>query len=98
VIKWSLTGRARQARASEHTAALAFIAPVFWLHFPAILKGWFERVCAYGEAYALTADGWRGEVRGRIPLLRHGKVLVISTTLFLEAVVRRASRSASTSE
>jgi NAD(P)H dehydrogenase (quinone) len=57
VIKWSLTGRARQARASEHTAALAFIAPVFWLHFPAILKGWFERVCTYGEAYALTADG-----------------------------------------
>ena len=29
---------------------LAFIAPVFWLHFPAILKGWFERVFAYGDA------------------------------------------------
>ncbi len=69
---------------------LAFIAPVFWLHFPAILKGWFERVFAYGEAYALNDDGWRGEVRGRIPLLRHEKALVISTTHFGEADYRRA--------
>ncbi len=63
---------------------LAFIAPVFWLHFPAILKGWFERVFAYGDAYALTPDGWRGEMRGRVPLLHHEKALVISTTLFGE--------------
>ena len=39
---------------------LAFIAPVFWLHFPAILKGWFERVFAYGSAYALSPEGWQG--------------------------------------
>ena len=63
---------------------LAFIAPVYWLHFPAILKGWFERVFAYGDAYALTSDGWRGEVKGRVPLLHHKKALVISTTLFKE--------------
>jgi NAD(P)H dehydrogenase (quinone) len=63
---------------------LAFIAPVFWLHFPAILKGWFERVFAYGDAYALTSDGWRGEMKGRVPLLHHEKALVISTTLFKE--------------
>jgi NAD(P)H dehydrogenase (quinone) len=63
---------------------LAFIAPVFWLHFPAILKGWFERVFAYGDAYALTPEGWRGEVKGRVPLLHHEKALVISTTLFNE--------------
>ncbi len=63
---------------------LAFIAPVFWLHFPAILKGWFERVFAYGDAYALTPEGWRGEVKGRVPLLHHEKALVISTTLFRE--------------
>jgi len=50
--------------------ALAFIAPVFWLHFPAILKGWFERVSSYGDAYALTSEGWHGEAKGRIPL-RH---------------------------
>jgi len=63
---------------------LAFIAPVFWLHFPAILKGWFERVFAYGDAYALTSMGWDGEAKGRVPLLRHEKALVISTTLFKE--------------
>ncbi len=63
---------------------LAFIAPVFWLHFPAILKGWFERVFAYGDAYALTSEGWQGEVKGRVPLLHHEKALVISTTLFKE--------------
>jgi NAD(P)H dehydrogenase (quinone) len=63
---------------------LAFIAPVFWLGFPAILRGWFERVFAYGDAYALTADGWNGNVRGRIPMLRHEKALVISTTMFSE--------------
>jgi NAD(P)H dehydrogenase (quinone) len=64
---------------------LAFIAPVFWLHFPAILKGWFERVFAYGSAYALSREGWEGHASGRIPLMRHEKALVISTTLFGEA-------------
>jgi NAD(P)H dehydrogenase (quinone) len=68
----------------KRAQGLAFIAPVFWLGFPAILKGWFERVFAYGDAYALTSDGWAGQVRGRVPLLRHEKALVISTTLFRE--------------
>src|SRR5512139_1067615 len=68
----------------DRAQGLAFIAPVFWLHFPAILKGWFERVFAYGDAYALTSEGWRGEVKGRVPLLHHEKALVISTTLFKE--------------
>jgi NAD(P)H dehydrogenase (quinone) len=68
----------------KNAQGLAFIAPVFWLHFPAILKGWFERVFSYGDAYGLTAEGWRGEVRGRVPLLQHEKALVISTTLFRE--------------
>jgi NAD(P)H dehydrogenase (quinone) len=68
----------------KNAQGLAFIAPVFWLHFPAILKGWFERVFAYGDAYALTPEGWRGETSGRVPLLQHEKALVISTTLFNE--------------
>ncbi len=63
---------------------LAFIAPVFWLGFPAILKGWFERVFSYGDAYALTAEGWEGYTSGRVPLLHHEKALIISTTLFRE--------------
>ena len=69
----------------KNAQGLAFIAPVFWLHFPAILKGWFERVFSYGDAYALASEGWHGEVKGRVPLLRHEKALVITTTLFREA-------------
>jgi NAD(P)H dehydrogenase (quinone) len=68
----------------ERAQGLAFIAPVFWLHFPAILKGWFERVFAYGDAYGLTPEGWRGHVNGRVPMLRHENALVINTTLFSE--------------
>jgi NAD(P)H dehydrogenase (quinone) len=63
---------------------LAFISPVFWCHFPAIMKGWFERVFAYGDAYALTPEGWRGEMKGRVPLMQHEKALIINTTLFSE--------------
>jgi NAD(P)H dehydrogenase (quinone) len=63
---------------------LAFIAPVFWLAFPAILKGWFERVFTIGFAYNMERDGWEGNIGGRVPLLHHEKALVITTTLFSE--------------
>lgn len=69
----------------KQAEGLTFIAPVFWLHFPAILKGWFERVFSYGDAYALTPAGWQGQVQGRVPLLDHQKALIISTTLFSQA-------------
>jgi len=68
----------------KQAEGLAFIAPVFWLAFPAILKGWFERVFSYGDVYALTREGWDGHAKGRVPLLHHEKVLVISTTHFGE--------------
>jgi NAD(P)H dehydrogenase (quinone) len=68
----------------KQAQGLVFIAPVFWLAFPAILKGWFERVFSYGDAYELTREGWDGRVKGRVPLLRHEKALVINTTLFSE--------------
>jgi NAD(P)H dehydrogenase (quinone) len=76
------------ARHWQHVAAadaLAFIAPVFWLGFPAILKGWIERVFSYGNAFALDRSGWEGRVSGRIGLLQHEKALVITPTLFSEA-------------
>ena len=68
----------------KQAQAMVFIAPIFWLGFPAILKGWFERVFSYGDAYALNVEGWNGHASGRIPLLQHEKALVISTTLFCE--------------
>ncbi len=62
--------------------ALVFIAPIWWMGFPAILKGWCARVFSCGFAYRLTAEGWRGKARGRVGLLPHEKVLIMSTTFF----------------
>lgn len=38
-----------------------------------------------GFAFGLKPEGWRGDLRGRVPLLRHKKALIMSTTLFDEA-------------
>jgi NAD(P)H dehydrogenase (quinone) len=53
--------------------------------FPAILKGWMERVFAYGFAYTLTAEGWAGHLDGRVPLLTQRKGLIVTPTFFTEA-------------
>jgi len=58
----------------EHERLLAadlmiFVFPIWWSGLPAILKGWFDRVFAYGVAYA---DGKRfdeGFFRGRRGLM-----------------------------
>jgi len=63
---------------------MAVVAPVFWMGFPAILKGWIDRVFSYGFAYSLTEEGWKGDVNGRVPLLKHEKALVMMTTFFTE--------------
>lgn len=73
---------------------LAVIAPVWWFGFPAILKGWIERVFTHGFAYRLTAEGWHGDVRGRIPLLHHRKALLISTTFFGADVYEAGAKDA----
>ena len=39
--------------------ALAFIYPVWWSDCPAKLKGWFDRVWAYGYAYLYDDDEQR---------------------------------------
>jgi NAD(P)H dehydrogenase (quinone) len=61
---------------------LAFISPVYFVGFPAILKGWIERVFTLGFAFSLRAEAWRGDIRGRLPLLTHKKALIINTTIF----------------
>ncbi len=68
--------------------ALVFIAPVYFVGFPAILKGWIDRVFSLGFAFGLTPEGWRGDIKGRIPLLKHEKALIINTTLFNEETYR----------
>jgi NAD(P)H dehydrogenase (quinone) len=72
---------AQQAKVAR-ARALAFIAPVYFVGFPAILKGWIERVFTLGFAFGLTPEGWKGDIRGRIPLLTHEKALILQTTIF----------------
>lgn len=64
--------------------ALVFISPIWFVGFPAILKGWIERVFTLGFAFSLTSADWRGDIRGRLPLLKHDKALIINTTIFNE--------------
>lgn len=63
---------------------LAFIAPVYFVGFPAILKGWIERVFTLGFAFGLTPEGWRGDINGRVPLLKQEKAVILNTTQFNE--------------
>jgi NAD(P)H dehydrogenase (quinone) len=64
--------------------ALVFISPVWFVGFPAILKGWIERVFTLGFAYSLNSAGWHGDIGGRLPKLTHEKALIINTTIFNE--------------
>ena len=73
---------------------LIFIAPVFWMGFPAILKGWFERVFAYGFAYTLDPQGWQGDLDGRQPLLSQEKALILTPTFFTEEEYDKGWRDA----
>lgn len=59
--------------------ALVFIYPVWWYSFPAILRGWFDRVLSCGFAYTITD---KGEAEG---LLTDKKALLINSTLSPEA-------------
>jgi NAD(P)H dehydrogenase (quinone) len=74
----------RQQRKVAEADALAIIAPVWFVGFPAILKGWIERVFTYGFAFSFRPEGWQGQMGGRVPLLKHEKALIISTTMFTQ--------------
>ena len=85
--------KAQQALVAE-ADALIFVAPVFWMGFPAILKGWFERVFAYGFAYTLNRAGWQGDLQGRTPLLSQQKALILTPTFFTEEEYDKGWRGA----
>jgi hypothetical protein len=61
------------------------VAPVYFVGFPAILKGWIERGLSLGFAFGMTPEAWRGDLNGRISLLTHEKALIIQTTIWNEA-------------
>jgi NAD(P)H dehydrogenase (quinone) len=64
--------------------ALAFIAPIHFCSFPSILKGWIDRVFTLDFAFGLTSEGWRGDINGRIPLLKQQRALIMTSTIFDE--------------
>ena len=64
---------------------LAFVAPIHFCSFPAMLKGWIDRVWCYDFAFGLTPAGWHGDVNGRVPLLHHKRALIMTSTIFNEA-------------
>ena len=68
---------------------LAVIAPIIWMNFPAILRGWVERVFTYGFVYTMTREGWlHGDLSGRQPLLQHRKAVIMTPTFFRESDYR----------
>ena len=74
---------------------LAFISPVWFVGFPAVLKGWIERVWTPGFAFSLRPEGWtKGDIGGRVPLLKHEKALIINTTIFNEAAYQAGLEAA----
>jgi NAD(P)H dehydrogenase (quinone) len=48
------------------------ISPIWWTGFPAILKGYFDRVLTYGFAYTVDESGFGQPLKGK-------KALLIST-------------------
>ncbi|HSO86328.1 MAG TPA: NAD(P)H-dependent oxidoreductase [Draconibacterium sp.] len=77
----------QQKKVSE-ADVLVFITQVFWMHFPALVKGWMERVLTYGFAYKLNEKGWKGDPEGRIPLLKIKKAVIMHPTFFNEKVYK----------
>lgn len=53
--------------------ALFLVFPQWWFNFPAILKGYFDRVLAPGIAFLHDKDG--GRIRPGLERLRHVRVL-----------------------
>ena len=78
--------------------AIVLIFPTWWFAFPAILKGWFDRVWAPGVAYDHASD--LGPIRPRLTNLR--QVLAVTTLgspwwvdrLVLRQPVRRVLKTA----
>jgi len=57
--------------------AMVFLCPMWTWHYPAILKGWMDRVFSVGFAYTFGEKGPEG-------LLKHKKVFILTTTMGME--------------
>ncbi|MES9902756.1 MAG: NAD(P)H-dependent oxidoreductase [Sedimenticola sp.] len=66
---------AAQVSRLKEAEALILLFPTWWFGFPAMLKGWFDRVWGPGIAYDHASDF--GPIKPRLENLR--KVLVVTT-------------------
>lgn len=64
-----------QVNRLKDAEALVLLFPTWWFGFPAMLKGWFDRVWAPGIAYDHATDF--GPIKPRLDNLK--KVLVVTT-------------------
>jgi len=78
----------KQQKKVAEADVLVIITQVFWMHFPALVKGWMERVLTYGFAYKLNENGWKGDPDGRIPLLKIKKAIIMHPTFFNDKAYR----------
>lgn len=68
--------------------ALVLVFPTWWFGFPAILKGWFDRVWAPGVAYDHASD--LGPIQPRLLQLRHAlAVTSIGSPWWIDHLVLR---------
>ena len=58
-----------QIQRLQSAQALVLVFPTWWFGFPAMLKGWFDRVWAPGHAYDHASD--LGTIQPRLNQLRH---------------------------
>ncbi|VAW20237.1 NAD(P)H oxidoreductase YrkL @ Putative NADPH-quinone reductase (modulator of drug activity B) @ Flavodoxin 2 [hydrothermal vent metagenome] len=73
--QYKMAGVADQALKLVNTQVLILIFPTWWFGFPAILKGWFDRVWSPGIAFDHAKDF--APIKGRLNKLKH--VLVITS-------------------
>ena len=61
---------AREQARVDAADALALVFPIYWWSFPALLKGWIDRVFTTGWAYSLDAQSnSRGHLSGKPVML-----------------------------
>ncbi len=65
-----------QVNRLQEAEALVLLFPTWWFGFPAMLKGWFDRVWAPGIAYDHASDF--GPIK---PRLKNMKSVIVITTL-----------------
>lgn len=59
----------REHQRFDRSDAVAFVFPVWWWSFPAVLKGWIDRVFCEGWAYSFEPGISRGRLKDRPTLL-----------------------------